>query len=435
MMQASNCLESPEQLDVGKLRVVDLRHCLRYLAENLGVPVGQIRSNTLKSTLVQTLKQKLGEVYQSSNRATFEDTLAEINSLLAPRVSTFYAVTSYKWRDNVSYPMPVRPSPTIMSPSPGHTPTRRPVALSRSASGLRTGTESLGVSSARPDGEIGPPPGAYNKLLNQQWAASGTPGQQDYCYIAFKNLKFERSIYYDPITRVTPPRIGPDNRYGRSMVSLPFSLTSEQVEQLSKSKLAEASETKGIQKRLYLFMCSLDAANRSEVDPASWAKLEYPLGLDIRVNGQMLDVQKHLKRIPHTPIDITSLVSLNFNSYNNVIVTYQYNKRIMALVQMVNKYSHKSIAQKLLINRLVPEEVVREKFEKALEDDELVATGDVISLKCPLSQCRINVPVRPKQCTHTQCFDAESFLSMSEVTRELQCPVCYQKIQTWNDIV
>lgn len=51
---------------------------------------------------------------------------------------------------------------------------------------------------------------------------------------------------------------------------------------------------------------------------------------------------------------------------------------------------------------------------KRNEDSDLVATSSVMSLKCPLSTLRIELPVRSKICTHIQCFDAMSYLLLQQ---------------------
>ena len=47
-----------------------------------------------------------------------------------------------------------------------------------------------------------------------------------------------------------------------------------------------------------------------------------------------------------------------------------------------------------------------------------------MSLKCPLSTLRIDIPCRSTICTHNQCFDALSFLQLQEQAPTWTCPVC-----------
>lgn len=51
---------------------------------------------------------------------------------------------------------------------------------------------------------------------------------------------------------------------------------------------------------------------------------------------------------------------------------------------------------------------------KKSEDSDLVATASIMSLKCPLSTLRINLPIRSTYCNHIQCFDGTSFLQLQQ---------------------
>lgn len=61
---------------------------------------------------------------------------------------------------------------------------------------------------------------------------------------------------------------------------------------------------------------------------------------------------------------------------------------------------------------------------KKADDPDIVFDSIVMSLKDPISTLRINVPCRAQNCTHNQCFDAESFLQLQEQAPTWQCPVC-----------
>lgn len=81
------------------------------------------------------------------------------------------------------------------------------------------------------------------------------------------------------------------------------------------------------------------------------------------------------------------------------------------------------------------------------QDSDIVATSSVLSLKCPLSTLRIDVPCRSTICSHNQCFDASSFLQLQEQAPTWTCPVCnkvisfealevdQQVFQAWNSLV
>lgn len=66
-----------------------------------------------------------------------------------------------------------------------------------------------------------------------------------------------------------------------------------------------------------------------------------------------------------------------------------------------------------------------------LDDDDINADDEVslnFSLACPISQRRIDRPVRGKNCTHIQCFDLQPFLQSNQhVTgSRWRCGVCEQ---------
>lgn len=67
------------------------------------------------------------------------------------------------------------------------------------------------------------------------------------------------------------------------------------------------------------------------------------------------------------------------------------------------------------------------------DDSDIVATSSILSLKCPLSTLRIDVPCRSTICSHNQCFDAKSFLQLQEQAPTWICPIC-SKIVTFENL-
>jgi E3 SUMO-protein ligase PIAS1 len=61
---------------------------------------------------------------------------------------------------------------------------------------------------------------------------------------------------------------------------------------------------------------------------------------------------------------------------------------------------------------------------KKFADPDIVTTSQVLSLKCPLSFMRMEVPCRSHLCTHIQCFDATSYLQLQEQGPQWLCPIC-----------
>jgi len=70
--------------------------------------------------------------------------------------------------------------------------------------------------------------------------------------------------------------------------------------------------------------------------------------------------------------------------------------------------------------------------EKA-KDEDIETTSTVMSLKCPLSFMRLQLPCRSTICSHNQCFDASSFLEVQEQAPQWNCPTC-NKIFAFKDL-
>lgn len=64
------------------------------------------------------------------------------------------------------------------------------------------------------------------------------------------------------------------------------------------------------------------------------------------------------------------------------------------------------------------------KVVNKARDADIVATASVLSLKCPLSTLRIDLPCRSTACRHNQCFDATSYLQLQEQGPTWLCPIC-----------
>jgi len=62
-------------------------------------------------------------------------------------------------------------------------------------------------------------------------------------------------------------------------------------------------------------------------------------------------------------------------------------------------------------------------------DDDVVCGESRVSLRCPLTICRIQDPVRGVDCLHPQCLDLKGFLGFSNRTGVWQCPVCTKPLK------
>ncbi|XP_055327315.1 E3 SUMO-protein ligase PIAS1-like [Paramacrobiotus metropolitanus] len=65
----------------------------------------------------------------------------------------------------------------------------------------------------------------------------------------------------------------------------------------------------------------------------------------------------------------------------------------------------------------------------AASDDDIVTDSQRISLQCPASRRRLQLPVRGRHSDHVGCFDAESFLLMNTAQKACwTCPACNKPV-------
>ncbi|KAI1085728.1 PINIT domain-containing protein [Whalleya microplaca] len=167
--------------------------------------------------------------------------------------------------------------------------------------------------------------------------------------------------------------------------------------------------------------------------------ISFPHQSEIKVNGGEIRANlRGLKGKPGTtrPVNITNHLRLKqYNYNNNIEFTY-------ALTNKVKKSDPSHRAQKYYLalylcrtveiddlvtrikgKKIAKTSVVRE-LSKAANDPDVVATSQVLSLKCPLSFMRLSVPCRSVLCKHIQCFDASSYLQLQQQGPQWVCPVC-----------
>lgn len=63
------------------------------------------------------------------------------------------------------------------------------------------------------------------------------------------------------------------------------------------------------------------------------------------------------------------------------------------------------------------------------EGDDIVCREIAVSIRDPLSLCRIAIPVRGTGCRHPQCVDLRTFLDYCHHTKSWQCPICMQPLR------
>ncbi|KAL1980584.1 hypothetical protein VTN96DRAFT_3952 [Rasamsonia emersonii] len=160
----------------------------------------------------------------------------------------------------------------------------------------------------------------------------------------------------------------------------------------------------------------------------SKSDIAFPHQVELKANLDEVKANlRGLKNKPGTtrPADITNYIRKKPGYPNNVVMTYALTqKKFFVLVNLVQRHTVDELVAELKARKTISKEQVLREMRNRAEDAEIVATSTVMSLKCPLSTLRIEVPCRSVVCTHNQCFDASSFLQLQEQAPTWTCPVC-----------
>ncbi|KAF7255074.1 hypothetical protein EG68_08130 [Paragonimus skrjabini miyazakii] len=204
-----------------------------------------------------------------------------------------------------------------------------------------------------------------------------------------------------------------------------------------------------------------------ELHPLPLSDDSLPVHLAIHVNGHPIQLPPLLpsnrpgldgRRNPR-PINITPflLVSPAMHNYIKITWTHDYSSFVYSLVgiYLMHKRSPQYLCQLLqsvafkpsdqmkleLIRKLGPcsrestsaqpytvSAMTDNQTEDDDDDNDLVMPNTLpVQLLCPLSKCRIEVPVRGRACRHVQCYDATTYLIINERKPSWNCPVCDKK--------
>ncbi|EJT81729.1 MIZ zinc finger protein [Gaeumannomyces tritici R3-111a-1] len=160
-------------------------------------------------------------------------------------------------------------------------------------------------------------------------------------------------------------------------------------------------------------------------------EIAFPHQSELKVNGA--DVKANLRGLKNKPgstrpVDITSLLRHKPSSYvNNIEFAYALtNKKFYLGIYACKSYSVDSLVGRLRTGKKISRQSVVNEITRKARDTEIVTTSQVMSMKCPLSCMRLQLPVRSEACKHIQCFDATSYLQLQEQGPQWLCPICNQ---------
>ncbi|SCW02841.1 LAFE_0F15456g1_1 [Lachancea fermentati] len=233
-------------------------------------------------------------------------------------------------------------------------------------------------------------------------------------------LQFSESPFYRLKRMVNgSPRIAVKNN-GRGVCSYKFVLNQDEMGILQK----------GPQFRLYLFSGVLNP-----LEAQSDAPIQFPHPNEIRFNEtQVKDNVRGLKNKLGTakPADLTPYLK-PVGGENHLQLIYAFTKDdYLIYCYLVEVISPEKLLEEVLRHPKIVTPATLQYLKETLnedEDDDLVTTSTVMTLKCPISYCRMKYPAKSVHCRHLQCFDALWFIQAQQQIPTWQCPVCQKKIK------
>nr|XP_040053281.1 zinc finger MIZ domain-containing protein 2-like isoform X2 [Gasterosteus aculeatus aculeatus] len=160
----------------------------------------------------------------------------------------------------------------------------------------------------------------------------------------------------------------------------------------------------------------------------------WPASVQVSVNATPLCIERGDNKTSHKPLYLKPVCQPGRNTVQ-ITVTACCCSHLFVL-QLVHRPSVRSVLQGLMKKRLLPAEHCITKIKRNFSsgtipgstglngEDGVEQTAIKVSLKCPITFRRIQLPARGHDCRHIQCFDLESYLQLNCERGTWRCPVC-----------
>ncbi|KAJ2726984.1 E3 SUMO-protein ligase pli1 [Coemansia sp. Benny D115] len=384
------------------IRVVELKYLLNY-----GETLTQVRwtnRNARKQQLVDMLTDQFKLLFEKRDRANYELLLG-----CASQYSKTIATQEYySWHNSLAYPysktngawlqfdVANRPAPWTLGSSPGCLVEQSSMA---SLVGGRAGSKSQ--------------PSA----------------------VSFDRLEFASSDLVTPVEPVHQAVVYMETRGVMHSKQMSFKLSADVVELLED----DPQRNDGARHGVFWFMCDYeDASAYLRQTPKRPVSVRYPSIMSMVVNSRAIQLPNMAQMRPDTPIELASHL-VKSSVVNNVVhVNYRTDGRYVGMLMVAKVHTKQSIIAEIRNTSYVDAAKVRNEFfgsSSTDADDDLVSTGALVSLKCPLGLSRVTIPSRSRFCAHSQCFDCDTFLQMHMNIATWKCPVCSMVIKSWRELI
>ncbi|KAJ2577194.1 E3 SUMO-protein ligase pli1 [Coemansia sp. RSA 1807] len=415
-------LPAPQEIPAvhfNNLRIKDIKPIINYY--NKLSPGNPLSHDANKAGHVECLRKCLQISYDSRSRSTYEKLLGYIAFVSGARSQTysFSRYTQYRWKTGNTYQIPT--TGTWVQFAQQHQ-----IANSHSPSTYRVTT---GVPSAVPGGLVS------GQFLN---SPAAPPPQTAPAIYNMSPEDLEKIVFNDygllvPTANLIMPFICAESPLRLHSKAITAKLSEDQLDLLRSSVDDPEKGKYGV----HLFISNYASfCIERRLNQNARARLYMPQQLKIKVNGAYESSLLQPTEMRGRPIDLTQLFQVTSEVANRVDINYISNAPLLAVLTLTIQHTPQSMAGKIRKTNLETIDKVRQQFfGKQSDDDDVIAEGALVNLKCPLGLCRIKVPCRSKQCQHSQCFDCATFLQFYNMTTGWKCPVCSVGIKSWNELI
>ncbi|KAL5961717.1 E3 SUMO-protein ligase PIAS2 [Taenia solium] len=284
-------------------------------------------------------------------------------------------------------------------------------------------------------------------------------------------LRFEESPFYKVLDVIIPPTIMTPSAYnftpGKRIYErlLDFRINSDQAETITyhSHRLDDNRREFGVQVLMRFgklepsVLSDVVASTSDSREPALAPFADsMPIHLNIFVNVKQASLPPLLPtcrpnmdgRRYARPVNITPLLRVSPSVSNHVKLSWSHDYSTFSYnffaIYLVQKHSTKELCEALRTHAYRPAPVVQKQIvgklastvtscgvgsgsgtvEESDDDDLQIQNTLPVQLLCPLSKCRIKLPVRGQRCQHIQCYDADTYLLINERKPAWKCPVC-----------
>uniref|UniRef100_A0A674NUK5 Zinc finger MIZ-type containing 2 n=1 Tax=Takifugu rubripes TaxID=31033 RepID=A0A674NUK5_TAKRU len=160
----------------------------------------------------------------------------------------------------------------------------------------------------------------------------------------------------------------------------------------------------------------------------------WPASVQVSVNATPLTIERGDNKTSHKPLYLKQVCQPGRNTIQITVTACCCSH--LFVMQLVHRPSVRSVLQGLMKKRLLPAEHCVTKIKRNFSsgsipgtpglngEDGVEQTAIRVSLKCPITFRRIQLPARGHDCRHIQCFDLESYLQLNCERGTWRCPVC-----------